>query len=358
MKSVLILSRYGEKGASSRLRLMQYIGALRQCGFRICVSPLFEDSYLDNLYGSGRRSMKQVGKAYWTRVKKIIGAGQYDIVWIEKELFPFMPGLFERLAKRLDASIVVDFDDAIFHNYDLHKSAIVRGLLANKLKPLLRHAAAVTAGNQYLADYLSNHGATRVVRVPTVVDVSRYEPMPPPPDPPLRIGWIGSPSTASYLDKVDAPLTRIAAAVPIKLVTIGAPALESSAYEIEQHTWSEDSEAKLLSSVHVGIMPLTDSSWERGKCGYKLIQYMATGRPVVASPVGVNCEIVSGDVGFLASSEDDWFTSLLALASDPELRKGMGIQARRHVRERYSLQVTGPQIVKLFEELRTARTVG
>ncbi len=137
---------------------------------------------------------------------------------------------------------------------------------------------------------------------------------------------------------------------PIRLVTVGAAPLTNFGVPLEQHAWCESNEARLLATVHVGIMPLPDEPWERGKCGYKLIQYMACGKPVVASPVGVNRDIVSGGVGFLAQDENEWVAALSSLASDNKLRHCYGAAARRKVETEYSLAVTGPRLCALIKE--------
>jgi glycosyltransferase involved in cell wall biosynthesis len=122
------------------------------------------------------------------------------------------------------------------------------------------------------------------------------------------------------------------------------------AVPVESHPWSEDSEGPVLATIHIGIMPLPDEPWERGKCGYKLIQYMACGRPVVASPVGVNQDIVTADTGLLAADQGAWLAALRRLAADPALRQAMGAAGRRKVESDYSLQATAPRLVQLLLE--------
>lgn len=354
--SILILSRYTQLGASSRLRLLQYVPHLESLGAQVTVAPMFEDAYLENLYRTGgNQRLGLVAKSYWRRVCDVIELKKYSVVWVEKEVFPFLPGVFESLLVKSAVPYVVDYDDAIFHNYDLHSSRAVRFLLGSKLKSLLSGAAAVTAGNAYLADYARQHGAHNVHIIPTVVDVSRYRHTPEPADETFRIGWIGSPSTAQYLSVVLETLRRVAQARKIVLVTIGAVSLDLPRVPLERHAWSLDAEAKLLESIHVGIMPLRDSPWERGKCGYKLIQYMASGRPVVASPVGVNAEIVTPDVGILAGEDNAWFDTLIKLANQPELRQRLGKAARARVEHTFALHVTAPKIAGILEDAARER---
>ena len=347
-KSLLVLTRYGPLGSSSRLRMLQYLPALEAEGFRVRVSSFFEDAYLRALYGDGQRRRRDVLDAYRRRSRVLAEAGVYDLVWIEKELFPFLPGPFESRLSRLGVPYVVDYDDATFHRYDLHPSRLVRRLLGRKLVPLIRSARLVTAGNAYLAHYASHAGARSVEVVPTVVDLDRYPVAPAPEGSEYRIGWIGSPSTTVLLSRVRRPLERLARERPVRLVTIGAGPLPEIDVPSEQHPWAEETEAALLGGIHVGIMPLDDEPWQRGKCGYKLIQYMACGKPVVASPVGVNNEIVRTDVGYLAAGDEQWYQSLRRLGQDPGLRARMGRAGRADVERTYALQVQAPRVVRLL----------
>jgi glycosyltransferase involved in cell wall biosynthesis len=346
-RRLLLLTRYGPTGASSRLRMLQFIPILRAAGFVTTVRPFFDDAYLRALYGNGRRRYRDVAAAYLRRAGVLLGKRTSDLIWIEKEVFPFLPGLLEALLG--NTPYVVDFDDATFHTYDLHRSAAVRRWLGRKLVPLLTRARAVTAGNAYLAGYAERVGARTVHRVATVVDLDRY-----PMDisghdtTEFRIGWIGSPSTSALLKLMRAPLERLARELPVRLVTIGAGRAPDIDVPAEVHPWSLETEARLLMSTHAGIMPLQDEPWQRGKCGYKLIQYMACGKPVVASPVGVNSEIVTEDVGFLAATDDEWYQSLRRLATDRALGGRLGRAGRSAVEEKYSLQAVGPQVGALL----------
>ena len=345
---LLLLPRYGPLGASSRLRMYQYLPALEAAGFEVTVAPLFSDHYVESLYATGRRPWSDILVGYLKRLRALLQAGKVDVVWVEKELLPYLPAVCEHALSKAHVPYVVDYDDAVFHTYDQHRLPWVRALLGERLTPLISGAYAVTAGNAYLADYAQRHGAGRVEIVPTVVDLRRYDVLPEPDDSIFRIGWIGSASTVKYLDQLREPLRQLARHGDVCLVTIGAPALKGLGVALEQHPWSADTEATLLATIHVGVMPLPDTPWERGKCGYKLIQYMACGRPVVASPVGINIDIVDASVGFLAKDTDSWIQALFNLQTHPELRKKMGLAARKKIEWQYSLQATSSVLVNLL----------
>lgn len=353
---LLILSRYDERGASSRLRTLQYAPYLGEHGFSITHQPLFGSAYLRGIYGSSNwlatrvRSGGRIGAAMLRRLRAVMAARKYDVIWVEKELFPYLPGWFEGALARAKTPYVVDYDDAVFHRYDRSGWAVARKVLGTKLDPLLGGAFAVTAGNDYLATYARQHGARRVELIPTVIDINRYHDCPETNDGEFRVGWIGSPSTAPYLQLIHTALRELASKRPIRLVTVGAPPLNLPDVPLEQHEWALDSEARLIESFHVGVMPLTDTPWERGKCGYKLIQYMACGRPVVATPVGVNCEVVSEDVGLFATTPEEWFSALRTLAEAPERRAIMGRAGRLRVEAQYTRQRIAPQLAALLAE--------
>jgi glycosyltransferase involved in cell wall biosynthesis len=238
------------------------------------------------------------------------------------------------------------------HKYDSNRRSLVRGLLGRKLDVLLRSAAAVTAGNAYLADYARGHGARRVVHLPTVIDIDRYDDVPSPASGEVRVGWIGTPSTVKYLVELLPVLAEVASTTPIRLVTIGAPSIPvPDGLALEQIVWSEAGETQALAGLDIGIMPLPDEPFERGKCGYKLIQYMASGRPVIASAVGVNSEIVTPDSGILAADAAEWKSALLRLCADRGLQRTMGRAGRLKVEKEYTLQVNAPRLIALMHEV-------
>jgi glycosyltransferase involved in cell wall biosynthesis len=344
---VLAFPRYDALGASSRVRLLQYLPRLAGGGVETRVKPLLGDVYLRRKY-AGRAPWAQILAAYATRLRDLLQKdSSVDALWIEKELWPWAPAWLERLFWGR-VPVALDFDDAIFHNYDLHPNPVVRRLYGRKIDSLMRHASLVLAGNDYLAARARDAGATRVEVLPTVVDLDRYAlATRPPADPsaPVVIGWIGSPATAAYLAQLAVPLAALAARRPIELRVIGANATIPGVRTVHV-PWTEAGEVAALQACDIGVMPLADSPWERGKCGYKLIQYMACGLPVVASPVGANGVIVREGVdGFLASTAQQWEDALARLAADPALRTRLGLSGRARVETEYSLQANTSRLV-------------
>jgi glycosyltransferase involved in cell wall biosynthesis len=350
---ILALTRYDTLGASSRVRFYQYLPYLAEGGIEIETSAFLSNAYLVALYERHDRRLHHIAAAYFRRLSALSKARRFDLLWIEKELLPWLPALAETLLKQMGVPYVVDYDDAVFHNYDRHRNPLFRALLGRKIDKVMRNAGIVVAGNPYLAERARQAGATRVEIIPSVIDLNRY----PEPDfsrprsssEPVRIGWIGTPSTATFLRPVRTPLQQVADAPDLRLVIIGAGGTDTGITGAECLAWSEEREYELLDKLDAGIMPLADLPWDRGKCGYKLIQYMACGKPVIASPVGVNTEIVEPGVnGFLASTDSEWTEAITTLASDAALRERMGRAAREKVVRAYSLQSQLPRLREIL----------
>lgn len=331
--------------------MVQYRVPLAECGISLSYEPLLPDDYVRAISEERRARWGMLAWAYAKRIKRLFDLDAFDAVWVQCDLMPYVPGVIEVLPLRRRTRIVYDCDDAIFHNYDRHRNPIVRLLLGNKLEPLLRRAAAATCGNDYLQAYVARFCADNEI-VPTVVDTSVYKTRcmgGAPSNAPVSIGWIGSPSTWSYV-KPYVPLLRaltVNGAATFRAVGVGAQS--KSIAEFTFTDWALETEVAEIQKFDIGIMPLTDDPWSRGKCGYKLIQYMACGLPVVASPVGVNAKLVRhGENGFLATTEKEWAEALSVLSADPELRARMGRAGRALVEREYSLASQVPRVAAVL----------
>lgn len=347
---VVAFTRYDREAASTRQRVLQYLPHLAAAGIQVEVNPLLDDAYVRALASGTAASKTAIAAAYARRFRQLLGLRHVDLIWIYAELFPWLPASFERLAFRSGRPVVYDFDDAFFHPYDDHPNAIVRSALGGKLKPLIRGAAAVCAGNDYLRDYAALAGAHAII-LPTVVDIDHYRPASTRPDRPLTIGWIGSPSTWGFVRPLLPLLAELCRDRGVRFSAVGAGAA-AGADRFDGMTlipWSEAGEIAAVQAMDIGVMPLPDAPWARGKCGYKLIQYMACGLPVVASPVGVNATIVAdGETGLLATDPGQWRAALIRLIDDAVLRAAMGQAGRVRAVDAYSLQVHAPQLVEVM----------
>jgi glycosyltransferase involved in cell wall biosynthesis len=276
---------------------------------------------------------------------------KYDLLWIEYEAFPWVPYWMESMLLSSSVPFVLDYDDAIFHRYDMHGSALVRAALGNKIDLLMRRSTMVIAGNEYLAGRARESGARRVEIVPTVIDLDKYPEAAPQPSAEFTVGWIGTPKTVHYLNGIREALQIVGKEGGMKVVTVGSDGFALAGVPCEHRPWNESTEVAEMQKFDAGVMPLVDGPWERGKCGHKLIQYMGCSRPVVASPVGVNKKIVEqGETGFLASSTEEWVTALRTLKENRSLRLEMGKNGRTKVEREYSLQVAAPRLASILAQ--------
>ncbi len=360
---VLALTRYDRNGASSRMRTIQYEPLLRDLGVDLSIYPFVDKDSLASRYSSGRYSIRNLIKRIAYRANLVVRSQKaYDLVWIEKELFPWLP-YFAENAILGGANYVLDYDDATFHNYDLHRKAWVRRLYGRKLDALMSKATLVVTGNSYLAERARNANASWVEIIPTVVDYSQYanrskittslrnkdgEHRR------KKIVWIGTMYTVKYLMDIKEEIQRLAARNSFKLCVIGGGKIEMPGVDVECLDWNESTEVERIAECDIGIMPLRNTPWEKGKCGYKLIQYMACSLPVVASAVGVNSEIVrDGGNGFLVDSQNSWLEPLERLLRDEDSCRRMGSVGQQSVEEKYNLEHASKRLAHL---LRSAAT--
>ena len=353
---VLLFSRYSRLGPSSRLRSLQYLPLLRDRGIDVEVHALFPDAYLENLYGNRSAAARFIAwQSCARRVAQTLRRGTHDLAWIEGELFPYLPHWLESMLARSARPYVVDYDDALFHKYDLSSRPLVRRLLGHKIDRVMRGSACVVAGNRYLAARAARAGATRIEIIPTVVDEKRYAVVDHADVDAPVIGWIGSPATEEYLLDNREVLEQVCTRHQARLLLVGPRtevAGQFGSLVPEVVAWSEDSEAATIARMDIGIMPLRDGPWERGKCGYKIIQYMACGLPVVASTVGANLDIVRhGENGFLADGTAAWRDDLERLIRNRALRTRMGLAGRARVEHEYNV---GVQAARLADVLHSA----
>jgi glycosyltransferase involved in cell wall biosynthesis len=245
---------------------------------------------------------------------------------------------------------VVDYDDAVFHRYDMNPNPVIRMFLKDKIDHVMRNSKLVIVGNQYLAERAIGAGANRVEILPSVVDVSQYilkqhriQPVP-------RVGWIGSPVTVPNLDLIRDALNTLNLETSFRIVLMGAGSTNPFPdMPTTRLFWSEETELSIGQEFDIGVMPLLDGPFERGKCGYKLVQYMAGGIPVIASPVGVNRQMVEPGInGYLAESTNDWAITLRELMNNIQKSNEMGLAGRQKAEQKYNLQVTAPRLMKLL----------
>ena len=347
MIKVLGLALYGPLAASTRYRLGQYVPGLATQGIDLQICHLLGDDYLRQRFDGGSLPVAAMLRAGLARFADLSRQGGYDVAMLHCELFPLLPGWVERALLR--KPYIYDFDDAFYLKYRSGRLGMARPLLGRKFDTVIAGAAAVTAGNKVLAQYARQFNAN-THDLPTVLDTARYIPKAASRNGEVfTVGWIGSPSTAPYLSELVAPLSAIGAEGPVQFVVIGGKAPVVPNVKVVEIDWNEDAEVDLINSFDVGVMPLPDDDWARGKCAFKLIQYMACAVPVVASPVGANIDVVGADSGLMAASPQEWADALRLLRDQPVRRAEMGQAGRQKVEHSYSIQVTAPRLAGLLK---------
>jgi glycosyltransferase involved in cell wall biosynthesis len=357
MRLLAIVPSIYDRNPSQRYRIEQWEPHLRRLGVEITYQPFEDDELNRMLYQAGRLPQKAslIVKAIWRRAAGLRNLKEFDAVYVLREAALLGPPVFERLIARSGVPFIFDFDDAVFERYISPSNGYLSYLkFPGKTKTICRQAAHVMAGNDYLATYARSVNQNVTV-VPSTIDTDKYTIEPRPANDPPIIGWTGSYSTVQHLLTLAGTLRRLAKTERFRLRVIGAPETDLAALEgvdVELLTWRSETEVEDLRPFDIGVMPLPDDRWSRGKCALKALQYMALGVPAICSPVGVNSTIIrDGENGMLASTEDEWIEKLTALLRSPELRQRLGRAGRVTVETQYSPNSQAPRIFKIIESV-------
>ncbi|MBL4767935.1 MAG: glycosyltransferase family 4 protein [Rhodobacteraceae bacterium] len=353
-KKLLFLTRHEWLGASTRYRSVQFFPLLEELGFSVMQRPLFSDCYLKQRI-SGRRPLALIACRLANRLLTIRrDLKEADAVIIEKELFPFLPAISERLAHKKGVPLIYDFDDAIWHAYERQYAGPYGPILANKIARIIRRADHIVVGSHYLEKQIQDWGAAPVSLFPTTVPQASYYGQGRDTKKTTAIVWIGSMSTGRYLLPVFPVFARLAAETGARVRAIGfsRQLLTGTVPDwLDIEPWHPDTEIDLMASGNIGIMPIPDEPFERGKCGFKLVQYMGLGLPIVASPVGENRFILQdGKTGLLADSNDEWYRAIKTLLNNPVAAANMGRLGHDVFLSRYSTE----QVAKHWAALLSA----
>jgi glycosyltransferase involved in cell wall biosynthesis len=349
MIKVLALALYGPLAASHRYRLGQYVSGLSSMGVEMQIRHLLGDDYLRARFTGGPLPIASMVNACRARFENLWYQNEFDAIMLQCELVPLMPGWLERTLIR--KPYLYDFDDAFYLKYRSSRMRFLTPLLGKKFDAVMSGAAAVTAGNHVLAGYAKQHNANTHY-LPTVVDTTHYLPqMERRGSTTFTVGWIGSPSTSTYLGELVAPLSLLGQEGPVRLIVIGGKAPKIPNVEMIEIEWNENTEIGLINSFDVGVMPLPDDEWARGKCAFKLVQYMACAVPVIASPVGANVDLVTSECGLLALDTQEWLDALRKLRDQPGIRSKMGEAGRARVVAHYSLHLSLPILANVFSRI-------
>lgn len=356
MRVLALMPGLFDTSPGQRYRLEQWDPLLRERGVEITYAP-FEDEELHSVvYKPGQlgKKLQLVTRNLARRLSTISKARNYDLVYILREAALLGPPVFERLLYQQRVPFVFDFDDAIFVSYRSPSNGYLSYLkFASKTKTICRLASHVMVGNPYLADY-ARQVNDNVTVIPTTIDTEKYRVPPRKNDSgPLVIGWTGSYSTVQHLDTLRGALKKLAETEKFRLRVIGTPTYELSPVEVDAMPWRAATELEDLCAIDIGVMPLPDDNWSKGKCGLKALQFMALGIPTICSPVGVNTDIIQdNENGFLAGTEAEWVDKLTRLLRSAEMRRRLGDAGRATVEDKYSAAIQAPRVYEIFKSVR------
>ncbi len=345
------------RSPGQRYRCEQYIPFLEANGFECVYSPIISNEQEDHdlYYGNYFRKLTLFLKGIYRRVWDVWCAKDFDIIFIYREAFMTGTVLFEKLIHRIGDKIVFDFDDAIWkHDVSQGNKALSWLKRPEKTDDIVTLADLVFAGNNYLADYSRQFNPNTVV-VPSTIDLDYYR-VPPKAtsNEKVTIGWSGSLTTIEHFKIIIPVLKRLKEKFgeKITLRVFGTPEYKNEELGIEGIAWTPENEVEQIAAFDIGIMPLPNNEWSKGKCGMKGLQYMALEVATVMTAVGVNNEIIQeAENGFLALTDDDWFEKLSRLIESKELRTKLGKAGRKTVEEKYSSQAIRNNYLSYFQKL-------
>jgi glycosyltransferase involved in cell wall biosynthesis len=355
-KILFLVAHRPGRSPGQRFRFEQYLEYLKANGFSYHISYLISQADDAAFYAPGKYFAKarMVLKSIKQRFIDLKNAPAYDLVFIYREAHMLWSTWFERRLHRMGAKMILDFDDSIWLNDTSDGNRQLAWLKRPaKTADILSLSSMALVGNEYLANYAKRYN-NNVHVVPTTIDTAYYIPNSKPPAQSVCIGWTGSSTTLKHLQQALPVLKAIREKYGEKVSfrVISNKPLEADLPGLENITWQRQTEVSDLYPINIGIMPLPNDEWARGKCGFKGLQYMALEIPTIMSPVGVNTEIIEDGVnGFLAGDQQEWVDKLSALIESPALREKLGKAGRQTVINRYSFESQKDRYVQLFNSL-------
>lgn len=339
-KRMLILTDGNRDNASARIRAIQYIPFFENAGYKVTHIPRVPLRPSNRI---ARYTCFPILKRWFIlKMGFYILFRKWDIVFIQRVFIS--KNLLKQLNNR-SIPVIYDFDDAIYIHPERPENR-------EKTTNMVRHATKVIVSTGFLNEFCNSCGQKPEI-ILSPVETDRIRPSVKQPDQTMTIGWIGSPSNAVHLALIEGPLKKLAYKYSFRFLTVGAnPEYKISGINYVAKPWSFDDENEDIGEMDIGIMPLIDTEYTRMKGGYKLLQYMSAGIPCVASPVGINQSIVKpGENGYLASTEDEWYSVLEKLINDQELCTKMGKNGRKDTIEFYSREVCFENLLKIINNI-------
>jgi glycosyltransferase involved in cell wall biosynthesis len=355
-KHILIIAPYPPASApSQRFRFEQYLPYLKEQGYTVTMKPFLSEKGWNKLYkeGSNLAKVMTLSGSFMRRWGLVFSLAKYDHIFIHREASMVGPAIFEWIiAKVFRRKFIYDFDDAIWlPNYSDSNARFQKLKMYKKVHKIMRLASTITVGNKYLEEYAAPFN-NNVRVIPTTIDTANVHNQEGNPNNEIPVvGWTGSHTTMQYLDELIPVLDELSNEVNFKFRVISNQPMTIERDYLEFTPWNAATEIQDLASINIGVMPLTDNEWSRGKCGFKALQYMSLGIPAVVSPVGVNTTIIShGDSGFICSNPDEWKKTLKDLLNKSELRRSIGQKGKERVLDAYSVEANKDFRNRKFEQ--------
>jgi glycosyltransferase involved in cell wall biosynthesis len=354
---ILFLTLNPSEIYSVEYRCLIYQDILIKNGIEPTYRPIYQDDERETYQALGNRYLEYFdkGRIVLTRLVDILKSRKYDWVILQRCLLPGISPGFDFLLRKFAKRLIFDFDDAIFTLQDHLKPAnwetnpTISGEFA-KVKIDIKLADVVIAGNSYLANFAGKYNK-RVEIIPTPVDTSIFKPLKQKRGSEIvTIGWSGSSSNLYYLKQIEPVLRSLQEKHHVRIKVVCSEKPNLALPDVIWEKWTSENEVKNLNSFDIGIAPLPDDSWTKGKCGLKLLKYMAVGKPTVSSAVGVHNEIIkNGENGYLATNDEEFYKSLEKLINNPDQRDEMGKKARDTVINNYSLEICSKKLLDVLK---------
>lgn len=350
---VLFLTQTSAVGASARYRVYQYAEYLKAEGIEFDIVPAIPDKVM---------KLKDVSKVYFyglqafRRILDLGRAKHYDVIFLQRDMIVHLYPILEKMIAAMNSNIIFDFDDAIYLYPANKRPGMVFKLLwdKRKIERIIRLSKHIIVSNNFLKAYAKNF-TNNITIIPTSIDLNYY---------PInkickakskdivKIGWIGSQGTFHYLENIFSVFKRLAKKYKVEIRVIGARGGIIDGLPITYKEWSQGTEVNAISDFDIGVMPLTDDEWSRSKSATKLLQYMAAGVPAVASPIGINSEIIKDGInGFLAGNDSAWIEKISILIENRQLCNDIINNARADVEKNYSVQANAIKLIKVIKSV-------
>ncbi|MEO1051785.1 MAG: glycosyltransferase family 4 protein [Bacteroidota bacterium] len=357
-KKILFLTPYPHgKAPSQRFRFEQYIPLLLESGHTVELKSFIDHQTWNVLYARGKEFEKTIGIiwGYLKRLLVLFSVRKYDFVLIHREATPLGPPMVEFILSRvLKKKIIYDFDDAIWLSNTSSENKIIAGIKWHKkVRSICKWSYKVSCGNEFLSEFARNYNENVIINPTTIDTVNLHNPdlvKPDFKDDLPVIGWTGTHSTIKYLYKLVPILQELEREIDFKFLIISNKKPDIELNSLDYIPWNLATEIEDLARIDIGVMPLEDDLWSKGKCGFKALQYLALGIPAVVSPVGVNTKIIENNKnGFLCDSDEEWLASLKSMLVDEKHRTELGRYGRQTIIQQYSVISNKNNFLDLFE---------